>query len=303
MAALLAHSVSLQSTPCSDLIELHGRTRLCRRGQSPHAPEGLCRRLYLEVCLEKIIFYPRFAFDSVLAAAGLEAQTLSVDKPTLSFSAQLGGAPASQTLSLTSSSGNPTFFTFTNVSNPAWLTVSPISGNAPSTLTVTANPANLGPGTVQGTLNIVGPVNTVQVLVTFTIGSVSASPSSVSFAYQVGGTTPQSATVTLSSAQSISVNLSATTSSGGNWLVVSPSTGTVPGSAIVSVNSAILPSLSRGDLQRNGHHHSHLGKHDHPSQRGGNPDGNGSPTHHPEPCVDLAELPDRRQQQLRLAGI
>ena len=47
---------------------------------------------------------------SWLAAGGLDAQTLSVDKTSMSFSAQSGGAKVSQTLNITSSGSPVNFF-------------------------------------------------------------------------------------------------------------------------------------------------------------------------------------------------
>ncbi len=46
----------------------------------------------------------------VLAAVGLHAQTLSVDKTSMTFSAQSGGAKVSQALNISSPSGAVTFF-------------------------------------------------------------------------------------------------------------------------------------------------------------------------------------------------
>src|SRR4051794_11290032 len=69
-------------------------------------------------------------------ATNLHAQNVAVDKTSLSFSAQFGGAPVSQALTVTSSNGAAiNFFTFTNVT---WIKVnglSSASGNTPSTVT------------------------------------------------------------------------------------------------------------------------------------------------------------------------
>ncbi|HEY2013246.1 MAG TPA: hypothetical protein VGH38_07070, partial [Bryobacteraceae bacterium] len=79
-----------------------------------------------------------------------------------------------------------------------------------------------------------------------TVGAVSVSPSAVTFAYQIGGTPPQSTSVTLSSATATTVNLSAATSTGGQWLSVSPTSGTAPGTAILSVNQGVVQNLAAG---------------------------------------------------------
>jgi len=184
---------------------------------------------------------------TVLAAAGLQAQTLSVDKPTLTFSAQAGGAPVSQTINVTSSSGSVSFFAFNN--NISWLEVNPATGTTPSALTVTAVPGTLLPGTYSGTLSIVGGTTTVPVSVTLIVGAVSVNPASVAFTYQIGATPPPSTSVTLSSGTPVTVTLATTTASGGNWLQASftggsSTSGTAPGTIILSVNQTVLGTLA-----------------------------------------------------------
>jgi len=185
----------------------------------------------------------------LLTAAALPAQTLSVDKPTLAFSAQFGGAPVSQTINVTSSSGSVPFIAFNN--NVSWLKVnsaSSASGTTPSALTVTADPTGLAlsPTPYSGTLSIFGGTSNIPVTVTLTVGAVSVSPASVAFTYQMGANTPQSIPVNITSAQTTTINLAATTTSGGSWLQVSPTTGTSPGTANLSVNQTVLQSLGQG---------------------------------------------------------
>jgi len=180
-------------------------------------------------------------------AAGLQAQTLSVDKPTLTFSAQAGGAAVSQTINVTSSSGSVSFFAFNN--NISWLRVNPATGTTPSALTVTADPTGLLPSTYSGTLSIVGGTTTVPVSVTLIVGAVSVNPASVAFTYQIGATAPQSTSVTLNSGSPVTVTLATTTASGGNWLQASftggsSTSGTAPGTIILSVNQTVLGTLA-----------------------------------------------------------
>jgi N-acetylneuraminic acid mutarotase len=83
-------------------------------------------------------------------ASATLAVTLSVTGPlffepeTLSFSAITDGAAASQPLDLLTAGGSP--LDFTVGTDAPWLTVAPASGSAPVTLTVTADPAGLAPG-------------------------------------------------------------------------------------------------------------------------------------------------------------
>src|SRR5471030_3274299 len=76
----------------------------------------------------------------VLAVTGLPAQTLSVDKTSITFSAQFGGVKVAQTLNISSSSGSVGFFATSNTTNPNWLAVNPQTGSTPSAVTVTADP-------------------------------------------------------------------------------------------------------------------------------------------------------------------
>ena len=209
-----------------------------RRPPASGLPSGGCLTLKkLQFSLPLIVF--------LCAAAALPAQTLSVDKNSLSFTSQVGGPAQTQTVTISTSSGSPTFTTFTNAS---WLTVSPTSGTVPSPLTVRADPTGLAsfPIPYQGTLSIFGPNNQrVDVQVSLTIGAVGVSPSSVTFTYQLGAGVPPAQTLTLTG-QGTTFNASATTTSGGNWLSVSPSVGAVPGTVSVFLNPATLASLGAG---------------------------------------------------------
>jgi fibronectin type 3 domain-containing protein/azurin len=81
---------------------------------------------------------------------------LTVSPPSIFASGPQNGAnPASQQLSIT----NPSVGTlnWTASANQPWLGVSPISGTAPSTLTVSFSTAGLGQGTYNGTITVTAP--------------------------------------------------------------------------------------------------------------------------------------------------
>ncbi len=91
-----------------------------------------------------------------LTVSGTE---LSVSPATMGFSYQVGtpGLPPSQTLNVTTGSGAPVSFSVTASAasgNTTWLTVTPGSGQTPANVTVTANPANLPPGSYTGTITV-----------------------------------------------------------------------------------------------------------------------------------------------------
>ena len=68
-----------------------------------------------------------------------------------------------------------------------------------------------------------------------------ATPSSLPFAYTIGGAAPAARTVSLtSSGAALSYTAAATTTSGGNWLSVTPTAGSTPATLTVSVSAAGL---------------------------------------------------------------
>jgi hypothetical protein len=172
------------------------------------------------------------------------APTLTVSPASLSFAYQIGGtAPAAQTLGI---SGAATTYTAV-ASGGTWLSVTPASGGTSGSASVSVNAAGLAAGTYSGSVTITaagssGSPKTVPVTftVTATAPTLTVSPASLSFAYQIGGTAP--------AAQTLGISGAATTytavASGGAWLSVTPASGGTSGSASVSVNTAGLAAGS-----------------------------------------------------------
>jgi hypothetical protein len=163
---------------------------------------------------------------------------LTVSPGSLSFAYQIGGtAPAAQTVSF---SGAATSYTVA-ASGGTWLSVTPASGGTSGSASVSVNTAGLAAGSYSGSVAVAaagssGSPTTVPVTlsVTATAPTLTVSPASLAFAYQIGGTAPV--------AQTLSINGAATAytvaSSGGTWLSVSPVSGGTSGSVGVSVNTA-----------------------------------------------------------------
>jgi uncharacterized protein (TIGR03437 family) len=191
---------------------------------------------------------------ALLSARALHAQTLSVDQQSLTFTAQVSGSPTSQPLNV-GSSPSAAIVLATAVeqtgSSVSWLAVSPSGGQTPLQLTVTVNPASLTTGTYTGSIVIstFGGSGSITVPVTVTVSSITVTPSSLAFQTSFGDT-PLVQAVTLTSGLSISFTVGATTSSGGNWLLVSPASGSVSSTnpiAVVAIpNTTVVPSLSPG---------------------------------------------------------
>jgi hypothetical protein len=78
---------------------------------------------------------------------------ISASPASLSFSGTVGGAnPASQSLSINNGGGGTLNWTASD--NASWLTVTPASGTAPSTLTISVNTSGLLAGTFNATISI-----------------------------------------------------------------------------------------------------------------------------------------------------
>ena len=107
----------------------------------------------------------------------------------------------------------------------------------PSPTTCTGSVVINVPGGTPNPLNIpvilnIGPAQT---------NSLSVSPTSLSFSYAKGQAAPASQTLTVTSTGGeVSFTAGATTTSGGNWLSVSPTSGATPGTVSVSVNAGGL---------------------------------------------------------------
>ena len=109
----------------------------------------------------------------------VSSSSINVSATSLAFSQALNGvAPASQTLSVTSSGastggGQITFAAAVSLNQGQnWLTVNPSNATTPANLTVTANGAGLTTGTYTGQIILSSPgVNSQTVNVTLTVGS------------------------------------------------------------------------------------------------------------------------------------
>lgn len=178
------------------------------------------------------------------------APTLTVAPASLSFAYQTGTAtPPVQTLSLTSSGSMIPFSVIgTTTSGGNWLVVSPqsgataASGGGATNLTVYVNPTGLAPGTYMGSIAITATsaANTAQSIPVMLLVSsqpiLTVGATSVMFNYQYGSSTlpAQQQIPVTSSGNPVSFTASVAPGSGGNWLMVTPSSGTTPQSLNLS---------------------------------------------------------------------
>lgn len=113
------------------------------------------------------------------------APSLMVAPQSLTFNYSNGGsAPEAQAVSITNAGAGT--LSWTTFSSNYWLAVSPTSGSAPGTLTVSINPANLAAGTYTATLQV-------------TAGAA-VSPASIAITLVVTGTQPAGAITSVANA-------------------------------------------------------------------------------------------------------
>ena len=189
--------------------------------------------------------------------------TLTVNPPTAAFFDNVAGAldysmetdgelPPSQELQIRNAgTGTLAWTASTNTADGgSWLSVSAVSGTAPSNLSAIVNPKDLpGNGLVAGTF--VGEVllqssgNRVTVPVTFTVGAnVFRQVNPLNFTKVYGGANPLPQVITVASTgTNFPFNAVTVNSTGGSWLQINPSAYgygiNTPQAITVSVNPAI----------------------------------------------------------------
>ena len=186
--------------------------------------------------------------------------TIALSVPSLTFTAQQAGAnPALQELTISNAGGGTLNWTAnaSTFSGGDWLSVFPAAGTGTGTMTVSVNSAGLAAAIYHGSIQIAasGTTNGLQTVpVTLAItppAFITLNVSSLTFDAQQGGANPAAQTVTISNSGGLlSWVATADTSSGGNWLSVSPAGGAGTGPLTVSVNSASLAAgIYNGSIQ------------------------------------------------------
>jgi uncharacterized protein (TIGR03437 family) len=171
------------------------------------------------------------------------APQLSATPTSLSFSQITGGsAPASQSVNVTSSSGA---VTFTVRPSGNWLSVSAPTGTTPANIAISVNSSasSLASGSYAGSVTFAAGSTSVVVPATLIVGNsaFTLQPASLSFTGAAGAAAPASQTVAVSSTgAAVSFTAVASTTDPGNWLTVTPTSGTTPASLQVSVSTAAL---------------------------------------------------------------
>src|SRR5579884_794388 len=158
--------------------------------------------------------------------------------------------PPAQNVSLGSGQDCKNSIPWTATTSASWLTISAKNGKTPTNPSVGINTTGLMPGVYHGNVVFSSSVGTQTVAVTYTMGEsttplLSLSTGSLTFNGVVGQNNPASKSITISNTGggSLKWSAAATTSSGGNWLSVSPNNGQIasqPTNSSLSVPASVL---------------------------------------------------------------
>ena len=203
-----------------------------------------------------------------LTLTSLPAMVAPVSPPA--FTSNAGAVPGSQTLTVTSSTSTAISYTdaaSTNGGSGAWLQVAPLSGSTSGNVTVSINSSvlsGLATGTYTGQVVFTcsagtcsNPSDQLSVPVTLTVTAALASlPASLTFNYTIGGSTPASQPITVTSnGGAITYTAVAASTTGGTWLAVSPGTATtsasspgITGSVIAAALAGLTPNSYHGTI-------------------------------------------------------
>jgi uncharacterized protein (TIGR03437 family) len=178
---------------------------------------------------------------------------LVVNPSSLSFTAAVSGAGSALNLVVTSTDPNTNIgytVTESTTNGGNWLAVSSTGSTAAgqNVISVSVNPGLLSAQTYTGTVTITatgaGAANSpliIPVTLQVTSGTLSLSTNTLAFTYIQGSSNPVAQNVQVAGNGS-ALNFSAvpSTVSGGNWLSVTPTSGTTPGALSISVNGSGL---------------------------------------------------------------
>lgn len=189
-----------------------------------------------------------------------QTPTVTASPSTLQFSTSPGVAPAAQSVILTSTPSAVAYTaltTYTSGASSNWLQVTPVSGQTNSTVTVSVvNASGLTAGTYTAQVTFFatafsGVASTVNVTLTVSgsgtgTGSLSAFPTTLTFNYTPSGSVPSAQTISAFSTVATTFNALATTTTGGSWLQVTPTTTTASTSASFTVSASNVSGLTTG---------------------------------------------------------
>jgi uncharacterized protein (TIGR03437 family) len=168
---------------------------------------------------------------------------LQTSQESIELTALVGGASPSQAVNITlTEPGPPQDFTAAASSTEGWLTVTPFSGKAPTTLTIGVNPASVStPGRYEGSVRItsLATAQELNIPVIFNLAerAIIAEPTSLNFVQQQRGVPPEQQTIQISANSPSSYEVTEAPS----WLRIEPTRGSTPSMITVWPQIAALP--------------------------------------------------------------
>lgn len=167
--------------------------------------------------------------------------TVTPSPTSVTITGRTGGSVLQQDVVLNSASTNVPFTaTATTTSGDSWLSVGTSNSTLPGTISIFANPANLPTGTYTGSVTVTAQntiVATIPVTLTVTAAaSLQVTPSSLVFNYETSSSSAPASQAIQVAANGANVPWTASVISSGNWLQITPTSGTTtPGTINVSV--------------------------------------------------------------------
>jgi uncharacterized protein (TIGR03437 family) len=184
------------------------------------------------------------------------ASSVTATPASLTLMEPAGGAPVSQTVQINGVPAGTTIGALTTTFfGTGWLAAT-ASG---SVVTVTATGANLPQNTYSGVVTVIVPGagnSPLYIPVTLTVGAANTlvlSTTSVSFNYQIGSNVlaaPQTVQVTATGAN-VPITATFTPSTGGNFVTVTPASGSTPVTLSIALNLSVVTTLGAGSYTGN----------------------------------------------------
>lgn len=199
---------------------------------------------------------------SLTVSATSTGGNVTLDQQTLNFNYALGSAsPAAQTITVSNASGSGSApIPYTIGSSATWLIArapgGALQGQTQGAVQVTIDPTGLSANTYSGTVTITptgGTQQQVAVTLTVTTATITVDKTSLTFVYRIGDASkPASQTVQVSGGASATFTASA--SSTGGWLSVTPTSGNAnPATLTISADpGSMSPGNYMGTVQVTG---------------------------------------------------
>lgn len=200
---------------------------------------------------------PNVPSQTIQVKLTVASSNISSSLAKLAFAQTLGGTPpAPQTIQITGVPPGTTIGAIPTLFNgTGWLQAT-VNGNA---ITVTADGSALTQGTFSGVLTVIVPgagnsplFIPVTLMVSATIpNALVLSATTASFSFQAGGVVPTSQTIQLTSATPVPFTATFVPGNGGNFLTVTPTSGTTPATLTLAINGTLLNTIAQGTYTGN----------------------------------------------------